>query len=401
MRILVISNLYPPYAIGGYEMGCFSVVEALKKRGHEIKVLTSTYGVISPESDIGIYRELKLNIYWKKQNRIIKILKLIPDEIYNQRVFKKLCSDFDPEIIYFWNLSGLSMSLVFSAQKNKLPVCYYVFDEWLSEWQKTSPGLVRFICKELFYLFLKTLHLQLPSGKLDLNYAQFASKYLKKTTLQIESTDNDEQILPWGLDIKSYPYKEISSNPKSLLYAGQLVPHKGVHTAVEALKIITQKQMYKSTVLTIVGGAVIPEYKTYLIKLINDLGLEKNVRFGGSVKRESLPSIYREHDILIFPSIWNEPFGITLLEAMSSGLAIVGTGTGGSAEIIKDNVNALIFEKENAEACADRIMRLMKDSVLFETLRKNGRETVEKYFSIDKMIDKIEDSLNRVVESNR
>ena len=45
MRILVVSNLYPPHIIGGYELGCRDIVEALKRRGHELLVLTSDYGI--------------------------------------------------------------------------------------------------------------------------------------------------------------------------------------------------------------------------------------------------------------------------------------------------------------------------------------------------------------------
>ena len=130
---------------------------------------------------------------------------------------------------------------------------------------------------------------------------------------------------------------------------------------------------------------------------MSSLGLESNVRFAGFVSHENLPCFYQEHDILLFPSIWDEPFSITLLEGMSSGLAVVGTATGGSLEILENDVNALVFPKEDAKACSTQILRFMAAPELYERIRGNGRCTVEERFRFEDMIDKIEDSLGRVV----
>jgi glycogen synthase len=174
------------------------------------------------------------------------------------------------------------------------------------------------------------------------------------------------------------------------LYVGQVTSHKGVHTAVEALKIIREQSKFKQATLTIVGG---PDYEGRIARLVFSLGLSGNVRFTGMVARERLPEIYREHDLLIFPSVWDEPFSITLLEAMSSGLAVVSTNTGGSPEILIDEMNALIFPKEDARSCASQIVRLLTDPQLFESIRREGRRTVEENFRLESMIDKIEASL--------
>ena len=89
-----------------------------------------------------------------------------------------------------------------------------------------------------------------------------------------------------------------------------------------------------------------PDYDKEIELLVRSLGLERSVRFTGLIPRERLPEIYKQHGTLIFPSVWDEPFSITLLEAMSSGLAVVGTTTGGSAELLADGVNALTFPRQ-------------------------------------------------------
>jgi len=144
--------------------------------------------------------------------------------------------------------------------------------------------------------------------------------------------------------------------------------------------------------LTIVGG---PDYENRIQRLVSSLGLEDNVRFTGLVPRDQLPSVYGEHDILLFPSVWAEPFGLAVLETMSSGLAIVGTATGGSREILKNEDNALTFPKEDVSACAEQVIRLLQDRELLERLRGNGRRTVEDHFRLDQMIDKIDVALKK------
>ena len=144
--------------------------------------------------------------------------------------------------------------------------------------------------------------------------------------------------------------------------------------------------------LTIVGG---PDYGDRVHRLVSSLGLEDNVRFTGLVPRDQLPSIYQEHDILLFPSIWEEPFSLTLLEALSSGLAVVGTNTGGSSEILKDEENALTFPKEDVDACTAQIMRLFRCPELMKNLQQNGRRTVEEKFRLDQMVDKIDLALRK------
>ena len=178
-----------------------------------------------------------------------------------------------------------------------------------------------------------------------------------------------------------------------LLYVGQIAAHKGVRTAVETLKLLREGYDCDKATLTVVGG---PDYGEEIARLVCSLGLESVVRFTGLIPRERLPEIYREHGTLIFPSVWDEPFSITLLEAMSSGLAVVGTETGGSAELLADGVNALTFPRLDAEACAAQVKRLIDDPQLFDRIRHNGMRAIESGYRLDHMIDKIEDSLERV-----
>src|SRR5690606_17789848 len=114
------------------------------------------------------------------------------------------------------------------------------------------------------------------------------------------------------------------------------------------------------------------------------------VRFAGPVERHELPGVYRSADLLIFSSVWQEPFSITLLEAMSSGAPVVATSTGGSAEILEDGVNSLVFAAGDAADCARSLARGLADPRLLESIRQEARRIVVERYRVDNMIDTIE-----------
>ena len=94
MRILVISDLYPPYYIGGYELGCHDVVEGLKARGHEVKVRTSTYGIGKAQNDGDIYRWLKADVEQRPCSRGAYGGSFLHKEWINQSAFRKTNDPF-------------------------------------------------------------------------------------------------------------------------------------------------------------------------------------------------------------------------------------------------------------------------------------------------------------------
>jgi glycogen synthase len=395
MRILVISNLYPPYCLGGYEIGCRDIVEALKSRGHDVRVLTSTFGVDRFERSGYVHRWLENDLGLKIDGSPADLLKIIKKELINRQAFGRICKEFMPDVVYLWNLTHISISIAFIAQQMGLRVCYFISDHWLSSWESDALYSLknrspRKLLRRLAWrpvISLINASGFLPRTALDLTRVQFASRFLKQAALQAGRLVANAEVIPWGIDGNRFPFRKASPGQKRLLYVGQVTLHKGVHIAVEALKRLVRQPGHRSTILTIVGG---PDYDNRIHRLVSSLNLEGNVVFTGRVSRDQLPAIYREHDLLLFPSVWDEPFSIALLEAMSSGLAVVGTNTGGTAEILEDEVNALIFPKEDSEACAEQMARLIEAPQLFERIRHNGRRKVEDGFRLEHMVDRID-----------
>lgn len=225
MRILVISDLYPPYHISGYELGSRDIVESLKTRGHQIKVLTSTYRVGKAQIDGDVYRWLKRDVK-KTSGWHPAFLK----EIINQAVFKRLCREFLPDIVFISNLSNISISLALLAQEMGLPTCYYVSNNWFATLEKDHWYQVWPKGKSSFKFLRFLTHrfkLMPPSRPIEPSHLIFTSNYLKDIAVQLDKSESDAAVINWGIDTRRFSYKgEHEQEPTRLLYVGQIKHQK-------------------------------------------------------------------------------------------------------------------------------------------------------------------------------
>jgi glycogen(starch) synthase len=182
-----------------------------------------------------------------------------------------------------------------------------------------------------------------------------------------------------------------------MLYAGSLVWHKGVHTAVAAFDILARQNRLDGLTLTIVGSGH-PDYEAQLREMVTEAGLETVVTFRGRVPREQMPALLQEFDVLIFPSTWEEPLARMTQEAMAAGLVVIGTLTGGTGEILIEGETGLTFPPEDADVLAAQMARLHDDPTLLRELAQQARQRVQTQFDIRRMIDEIEEELVDITE---
>lgn len=401
MRILVISNLYPPYYKSGYELGCRDIVESLKAKGHEIRVLTSTHGVQNERTEGDVYRVLAMDLsetmVW--QQAFLK-------ELVNQTAFQKICDTFQPDNVLIFNLAYVSISLGLLATKLGLPTCYFVSNNWYAVWEKDHWYQVwpreRSGYKVLRFLS-RRFELIPPSRPLDYTQIVFTNSYLKTIAGQVGKLTERSSVIPWGVDINRFSYREVNSRkPSRLLYVGQLRPHKSINTVIRALEILKHQYGYDDFSFTISrDDQSHPHYVSYLRDLADSCGVSNHVRFGGLTTYENMPDLYHAHDILVFPSMCEDAMSLSVLEAMSCGLAVVSTAIGGESEVLDSERNALIFPKEKPEECARQIMRLLKDPEFFESIRSNARQTVEQRFNLDRLAGSLEGILEEACRRSK
>ena len=140
VKILALTNLYPPHHAGTFDTHCQSVVEALRTRGHTVLVLTSTQGLRGEQRDGEIHRCLLLNGAYDAP-KVTAILPLRAQEIHNSQMLLETITAFQPEIVHVFSLHGLSKSLIFTLRNARVPVAYAVADHWLSTGVRQDPWL--------------------------------------------------------------------------------------------------------------------------------------------------------------------------------------------------------------------------------------------------------------------
>jgi len=401
MRILFLSNFFPPARPGGYTQWCHEVAERLAERGHTIGVLTSRYELAkAPAGEQNIYRLLHLEgdlayyqpfhffTTWKKQHR--------ENLVFLERTIK----DFAPDLIFVWGMWALSKALPALAEQ-LLPgrVVYYLSDYWPSApdmhttyWQSpTRRGPMQVPKRALSKVAMSMLA---SEGQPDLRLEQVicVSARVRELLVAAGLPIQHARIIHGGTDIERFSAVHKQDDPSGhlkLLYAGQLARHKGVHTAVEAMARLVNKQRTNQVTLTIVGSGH-PDYEAFLRDLVERERLHDFVTFHKPVSKDEMPSTLQQFDVLIFPSIYEEPLARMTQEAMASGLVVVGTTTGGTKEILRDGETGLTFAPENPDGLADQVTRLIVDPDLRCRLAEVGRQTVLENFTLDKMVKEIE-----------
>jgi glycosyltransferase involved in cell wall biosynthesis len=205
-----------------------------------------------------------------------------------------------------------------------------------------------------------------------------------------------------------------SDKAERLLYVGRLSPEKGVHVLIEAFAILTQSR--PGLHLDLVGVADTPRYlylcpdpgdratmalevffgtrlsdmvrrqivlraRSYLGDLATASAGDHRIVFHGEVTYTETIDFYRRATMLVFPSVWNEPFGMPTIEASACGLPVVSTYSGGIPEIMQDGQTGLLVERGDVRELALAISRILDNPALARAMGEAGRTRAIAHFS--------------------
>jgi len=416
MRILCLTNFYPPYEIGGEEQSCHDVVEALKARGQTVAVLTSNHGAKRGHgAEEGVCRRLYLEMELGSPFHPLRFfLTRKRREEKSLALLRQIVADFAPHVIFIWGMWNLPRSLPALAEALRPGRVLYRFgDYWptlptqhVFYWR--TPGrrwLTRPLKRALGRLALAQLSRERPQPALRFERAYCISAAMRQKLVDQGVPVGHARIIYNGVDTELFrPCAGIGSrqrdnNGLSLLYAGRIVPEKGVHTAIEAMAHLVRGRRVDNVTLPLVGPRS-PDYYAWLQDLITRKRLGSHVFFQDPIAKETMPHLLRDSDVLLFPSIWPEPFGRILIEAMASGLAVVCTPVGGVPEIVTHRQDGLFFAPEDAEGLASQIERLLRDPPLRRRLSRAAQHTVKERFSLTRMIDQVEAYLEEIASTS-
>ena len=375
MRVLTVGNMYPPHHYGGYELVWHSAVEHLRSRGHEVEVLTTDTDTGATEPDPPyVHRELEWRI---RDAQFVEIGRLAKVRLarQNHAALERRLREFQPEIVAWWAMGGLTLTMLETVRRRGIPAVAYVHDDWLDYGRKVDGWLNMWRGDRVRFAPLAERVAGIPAS-VDFDGSatyMFGSERTRRHTLSRGLTLNRTGVAQLGI----HPDYLDPAPPQEwrwrLLYVGRLDPRKGVDTAVEAVPLLPEE-----TTLELMGGWDSQEEER-LRGIARDLGILDRVIFSGHRGRDEIAAAYAACDAAIFPVRWEEPWGLVPLEAMGKGRPVVATGRGGSAEYLRDGENCLLFEADDAAALADALRRLASDAGLRARLHEGGLETAARF----------------------
>jgi glycosyltransferase involved in cell wall biosynthesis len=161
-------------------------------------------------------------------------------------------------------------------------------------------------------------------------------------------------------------------------YIGRLVPEKGVETLLDAAAVLLAQPCPRTLKIDIVGAG---PWQPALQEHATRARLGDHVRFAGPISPTQVPHYLCDLDVLVLPSrttpVWKEQLGRVILEAMASGIPVVGSDSGAIPEVIGDA--GLIFPEGNAAALAQCLTDLSGDYALWTELRQKGLQQAQRY----------------------
>jgi glycosyltransferase involved in cell wall biosynthesis len=245
------------------------------------------------------------------------------------------------------------------------------------------------------------LFLELTTKIVKWNHIIAVSQFIKDELCGIGLKEKDVTVVYHGVDINHFkpaaPSAEIIKKypqlkgRKVIFHPARMGLAKGCDTSIKAMPEVV-KQVPKA-MLVLCGTKHIIDWNStqekdiaYLLHLVKVLKLENNV-FVNMIPHKIIHKFYNISSVSLYPSSAFEPFGITMLESLASGVPMVVTDAGGMPEIIKEGLNGFVVRAKRHLELADRIIRLLKDDELRKRLGENGREMVNSNFTVDKMTD--------------
>jgi len=382
MKILYL-YLFPLWGNGS---GAFlrELTSELVKRGHEIAIVAPDnrklpgikHYVVNPPQ-LGVFVG---NPEWPNAKRYADMNGRELGEIYNAYLKTSInaVSNFEPDIIHVFHTAFLpSIARILKVLYGiKFIITTHGSDLEYLENDRRLIGLIN-------------------DANRVVRYITAVSEFTKQKYLKMFGTNlrHKTKVIMGGVNISNYKKNikkraEINKKynlegKKVVLFTGRLTQNKGVKYLIKAAKDI------KGTVLIVGGG----REKENLEKLIKSERI-KNVIMVGYIKPEksnTFHEFYERADVYVSPSIWEEPLGLTILEAMAAGTPVVATKKGGIVSVIKDGENGFFVRARNSKQIAETVNMLLSNDELRAKVSQNASKTIRENFTWDKIASQFEE----------
>jgi glycosyltransferase involved in cell wall biosynthesis len=402
-KLTILSLQYHCYPdeVGGAWGLTYEINKRLVARGHKVFQITCKSSENQPTQEV-IDGILYYRVSLQESKGILPLWNAIR---------KKIKAILELESIDLIHIHNPLIGFLILLQSGlwKVPKIYHFHSSWFDEERINTVGTARVslglklrlemirIMEWMCYRFSKTL--------------LFLSEYSKNRFKDYYSLSNPELIIiPGGVDLNGFHPLEPEENNNAIreklklkkdvpliLTVRRLEERMGLENLILAVEILLKNNPDKIFQLAMVGKGSLQQR---LKDLIAEKNLSDTVRLTGLVPRETLPLYFRVADLFVLPTTAIEGFGLVTAEAFASGLPVMGTPVGATKEILAMVDQNLILQGTSPDSLAKGMQHFLDKPEYYSQLKSKCRETAEKNFSWEKVVDQTEKEFIKSIFGN-
>jgi glycosyltransferase involved in cell wall biosynthesis len=224
-------------------------------------------------------------------------------------------------------------------------------------------------------------------------YADFMPGYLGIPREKI-------RVVPLGINPQGFELRERKrSGPFTIGFLGRIAPEKGLHVLAEAYRSLRQSGALPAGRLEAAGymAADCKPYLEEIQKRLQGAGLGDEFHYRGVIDRADKIAFLRRLDVMSLPATYDEPKGVSLLEAMACGVPLVQPRRGAFTEIVEKTGGGLLVQPDDPQSLAGGLLQIYTDTDLAEDLSANGFQGVREHYTAAHMADKLLECYNEAV----
>lgn len=376
-RVLVVSNLFPPRVLGGYEIACANICRGLRERGVDVRVMTSPMEL--PESDDAgwVRRVLGLRTYYPLPETSGAVAGYLHFEsavsrFENTKLILDEVRAFRPDAVILFNVIGIGgIAIMHMLDQIGVP--------WILNLGDDVPGaLTRELPREVLEVFGGAPDTFFRDVNIVALSERLADEVRQSVTAERISIVPRGVVAPSGARAGYRP-----EGVTRFVFAGSLYANKGVGPMLEAAANI--RSASRPFTIDVFGGGDRTRYQ----QLAEQLGLSDLVRFHGHVGQRELGERYLDFDVFLFPSWDREPFGSAPVEAAAAGCVPVISELAGVAEWFLDGGSAIMVSP-TVEGVQSAMARVLADGFDLERMGRAARRVASGPLAAGHVLDRLE-----------
>ncbi len=382
MKILVVPSWYPPNGGRFYKFQA----EALAEKGHQVDVLILEEIGLSQKRNFKIEAKdsILVNEIRYKYYRLPK-LNSLNIKLYlmkYKKIIKEYISRQKPDVIHAQSCTWAGVAVSEIALKNNIP---YIISEQKSIFFKEKLPYNKKFSKLVYSAYHYSSHI-------------IANSIMMKKSLD-KYSDSQITVVPNLVDYEFFKPKKINTKKEMFTFitAGNLLPVKGYDILINAFSAL-YLETKKNIELKIIGkGKDLEKLKNLAKKTVAGNLLEKGIFFCGYKTKEELLLEYNYSNVYVSSSRM-ETFGMTIIEAMSCGLPVVATKSGGPQDIV-NNENGYLAELNNAISLQSKMQKMLDNYSNFDS--EKIRQNVINKYSKELVVNQIEKVLKKCLNNKK